>query len=94
MGIPSGASPGHLRRSAISDDGVAIAYGDFGPRNARTIVLCHGLGATGELFAADAAYFAGRGYRVLLPDLRGHGASGKPAGHLQDGFTIECMAAD
>ncbi|MHB1104299.1 MAG: alpha/beta fold hydrolase [Devosia sp.] len=78
----------------VTDDGVAIVYDDLGPRDGVPIVLCHGLAAAGEQLEADAHYFAGLGYRVLVPDLRGHGRSGKPAPLSAAGFSIPRMAAD
>lgn len=81
-------------RQILTDDGVPIVYGDFGPRNATPVVLCHGLAAAGEQLEADARYFAGLGYRVLVPDLRGHGTSGKPVPLSTEGFSIPRMADD
>lgn len=75
-------------------DGVAIVYDDFGPRDGAPVLLCHGLAAAGEQLAADAEYFAGLGYRVLVPDLRGHGRSGKPDPMSAAGFSIARMARD
>lgn len=83
-----------MLRSLETDDGVSIAYGDFGPRTGETVVLCHGLCASGRQFQSDAGYFAGLGYRVLVPDLRGHGQSGAPEGLAAEGFTIPRLAAD
>lgn len=77
-----------------TDDGVSIVYDDLGPRDGVPVVLCHGLAAAGEQLAADADHFAGLGYRVLLPDLRGHGRSGKPALLWAEGFSIPRMADD
>jgi len=77
-----------------TSDGVTIAYDDLGPRAGTPVVLCHGLAAAGEQLAADAAYFAGLGYRVLVPDLRGHGRSGTPAPARAEAFSIPRMAAD
>ena len=77
-----------------TDDGVSIVYDDLGPRHGVPVVRCHGLAAAGEQLAADAAYFAGLGYRVLVPDLRGHGRSGKPVPLSAAGFSIPRMAAD
>lgn len=77
-----------------ADDGVTIVYDDVGPRGGPAVVLCHGLAAAGRQFAADAGYFAEAGYRVLVPDLRGHGRSGKPAAIRPETFTIGRMAAD
>jgi len=77
-----------------TDDGVRLVYDDLGPRDGVPVVLCHGLAAAGEQLAADAGYFAGLGYRVLAPDLRGHGRSGRPAPLSAAGFSIPRMAAD
>lgn len=77
-----------------SDDGVRIVYADAGPRDGTPVVLCHGLAAAGEQLAADADYFAGLGYRVLVPDLRGHGRSGRPAPLTRQSLSIARMASD
>jgi 3-oxoadipate enol-lactonase len=77
-----------------TEDGIAIVYDDFGPRDGVPVVLCHGLAAAGEQLVADAEHFAGLGYRVLLPDLRGHGRSGRPATLSAAAFSIPRMADD
>lgn len=78
----------------LSSDGVRIVYDDLGPRDGVPVVLCHGLAAAGEQLRADAEYFAGLGYRVLVPDLRGHGRSGKPVAMRVEDFSIARMAED
>lgn len=83
-----------MLRNVMTDDGVAIAYGDFGPRSGEPVVLCHGLCASGRQFESDANYFADLGYRVLVPDLRGHGQSGAPLGLAAEAFTIPRLAVD
>ncbi|MDR3470317.1 MAG: alpha/beta hydrolase [Devosia sp.] len=83
-----------MLHNVVTDDGVSIAYGDFGPRDGEPVVLCHGLCANGRQFQSDAGYFANLGYRVLVPDLRGHGRSGAPEGLAADGFTIARLAQD
>lgn len=80
----------HLKTS----DGVDFAWLDYGPAHGRAMVLCHGLGAGADQFDADARAFAGQGFRVLVPDLRGHGRSGKPDPQDPLGFTIPRMARD
>ena len=80
--------------SVTTDDGITIVYDDLGPRGGTPVVLCHGLAAAGEQLAADARYFAGLGYRVLVPDLRGHGRSDKPVPLSAAGFSIPRMADD
>jgi len=59
-------------------DGVELAWREIG--DGQTVVLLHGLMGSGALMASDgpARAIAARGYRVVLPDLRGHGESGRP----------------
>src|SRR6185312_5522478 len=83
-----------MLRQVTTEDGVEIAYGDFGPRRGAAIVLCHGLCASGRQFQWDADYFAGRGCRVLVPDLRAHGRSGAPEALVPAAFTIARLASD
>lgn len=71
-----------------------MVYRDLGPRDGPALVICHGLAAAGRQFADDADHFAAAGYRVLLPDLRGHGQSGKPARIDPQNFALERMALD
>jgi pimeloyl-ACP methyl ester carboxylesterase len=61
-------------------DGTELAFCEVG--EGRTLVLLHGFFATGTVHWIDpghAALLAERGYRVVLPDLRGHGSSERPA---------------
>jgi pimeloyl-ACP methyl ester carboxylesterase len=59
-------------------DGVELAWREIG--DGQPVVLLHGLMGSGALMASDgpARAIAARGYRVILPDLRGHGESGRP----------------
>ncbi|MDB5585622.1 MAG: alpha/beta fold hydrolase [Devosia sp.] len=81
-------------RTFRSADGTRLFYAITGPRDGVPIVLCHGLAANGRQFEADARYFAGLGYRVIVPDVRGHGRSEFPAGYTRAGFAIPVMAED
>ena len=67
----------HLYRGR---DGTELAWHSSGPAQGRPAVLVHGLFGSGTLLAdtPPARALAGRGYRVILPDLRGHGDSGRP----------------
>lgn len=82
------------QKTFLAGDGVELVYEDLGPAEGEPIVLCHGLAAAGVQFRADADYFASRGYRVLVPDLRGHGHSGAPASMRDEDFSIKRMATD
>lgn len=71
-----------------------LSYASFGPADAPTLVLCHGLAANGMQFIADAEHFAASGFRVLVPDLRGHGRSHAPTVATPESFSIATMAGD
>lgn len=59
-------------------DGVELAWREIG--DGRPVVLLHGLMGSGALMASHgpARAIAAGGYRVILPDMRGNGDSGRP----------------
>jgi len=62
-----------------ASDGVDLAYREMG--EGRAVVLVHGLfsdAATNWIKFGAAEAIASRGFRVIMPDLRAHGLSGKP----------------
>lgn len=60
-------------------DGLELAYRELG--EGTPVVLLHGFTSSGEAWLRGglAEQLAERGFRVLLPDFRGHGASPQPA---------------
>lgn len=69
---------GPIRRFTVSD-GIELAWHELG--EGRPVLLLHGLFSNAEtnwLKFGHAHEIAGRGFRVIMPDLRGHGASGTP----------------
>ncbi len=64
---------------------IHVRVGGTGP----AVVLLHGYGETGDMWAPMAAELA-RNYTVIVPDLRGLGLSSKPAG----GFDKKTQAGD
>jgi pimeloyl-ACP methyl ester carboxylesterase len=58
-------------------DGETLAYIDMGPRNAVPVVLLHGYTDSARDWAPIAPFLSPR-FRLIIPDLRGQGASGKP----------------
>ena len=53
-----------------------IAYTEWGPEDARRVVVCvHGLTRQGRDFDRLAGFLAQHGYRVICPDLPGRGRS-------------------
>jgi 3-oxoadipate enol-lactonase len=86
---------GRMKQHSITaSDGTTLSFGLAGPEDGVPVLLCHGLGAGGAQFAADADWFAARGYRVLVPDLRGHGGSGMPPVIAHEAFAPEMLRAD
>jgi len=64
-----------------ASDGVDLAYHELG--EGRPVVLLHGLFSDAHMNwikFGHAARIAGEGFRVIMPDLRAHGASGRPHG--------------
>jgi len=65
--------------SWTASDGIELAYHEIG--EGRPVVLLHGLFSSAEMNwirFGHAARIAGEGFRVIMPDLRAHGESGKP----------------
>jgi pimeloyl-ACP methyl ester carboxylesterase len=64
-----------------ASDGVELAYHEIG--EGRPVILVHGLFSNAEtnwIKFGHAQRIAAEGFRVIMPDLRAHGASGKPHG--------------
>ncbi len=58
----------------------------------RPLLLAHGFTGAKEDFADFVEPLAELGWHVVVPDHRGHGASGKPA--TEDAYSFEVFAAD
>lgn len=74
-------------------DGVELAWQELG--EGRAVVLLHGLFSdadTNWIRFGHAAEIAARGFRVIMPDLRAHGTSGKP--HETDAYPPDVLADD
>jgi len=68
-------------RNWTASDGVELAYHELG--QGRAVVLLHGLFSDANMNwikFGHAARIARAGFRVIMPDLRAHGLSGKPHG--------------
>jgi pimeloyl-ACP methyl ester carboxylesterase len=62
-----------------ASDGIELAYHETG--EGRPVILLHGLFSDAQMNwikFGHAARIASDGFRVIMPDLRAHGASGKP----------------
>lgn len=59
----------------IKAGGLNVGYVDTGPANAPAVLLLHGWPYDIHAFAEVAPLLAARGYRVIVPYLRGHGTT-------------------
>jgi pimeloyl-ACP methyl ester carboxylesterase len=75
----------------VNVKGNQLAFTEIGQRDGPPVILLHAFPLRGALWAAQAdALSAAHGCRVILPDLRGFGASDVPAGP----YAMEVMAQD
>ena len=76
-----------------SFDGVRLAWRELG--EGRPVVLIHGYfsdAATNWIRYGHAAKIAAKGFRVIMPDLRAHGDSGKP--HRLEAYPADALTQD
>ncbi|MHB9059167.1 MAG: alpha/beta fold hydrolase [Bacillota bacterium] len=72
-------------------DGTSLHYLDWGGSGS-PVILLHGLSGRSTGWSEVAERLRG-GHRVVAPDLRGHGDSGKPAGpYSAEAFTADLIA--
>jgi len=73
----------HFETSWKSRDGLDIFAQGWEPESPKAVVcLVHGLGEHSSRYAHVAEAFGKEGYAVFGTDLRGHGRSGGPRGHI------------
>jgi pimeloyl-ACP methyl ester carboxylesterase len=65
------------KRSAVLEDGETLAYIESGPAQGPVVVLIHGYTDSARDWQPLEPYLEAR-FRLIIVDLRGHGASGKP----------------
>ena len=78
-------------RSVVASDGLELVCHEAGRSDGRVAVLLHGLTGTASIWDDTAPALAPR-FRVLMLDMRGHGASGRTDSATD--FTIERLSAD
>ena len=80
------AGPPPQVNTVAAGGGVDLVVRSYGPpagrATGRTLLLVHGAFEHGGRYDHAARFFARRGWRALVPDLRGHGVSGGPAMHV------------
>jgi 3-oxoadipate enol-lactonase len=78
-----------MTKEIASIDGIRLAFRLEGPEDAPVVVLAHPLAVSAEIWGYQLPLLTTR-FRVLLPDIRGHGSS--EAG--SDSFTLAALAGD
>jgi len=76
------------RRVAVN--GVELQVTDYG--DGPLVLLCHGFPELGFSWRHQVFALAAAGYRVLVPDMRGYGASSRPSD--ADAYDIGTLAGD
>jgi pimeloyl-ACP methyl ester carboxylesterase len=71
-------------------DGVGIEYEVTG--EGRPVVLLHGFPDSGRVWRYQVPALAEAGFRIVVPDLRGYGRSGKP--EAVEAYSLRLLAAD
>jgi pimeloyl-ACP methyl ester carboxylesterase len=74
----------------VEAGGVGIEYEVTGEGS--PVVLLHGFPDSGRLWRHQVPALAGAGFRVVVPDLRGYGRSGKP--ETVDAYSLPLLAGD
>lgn len=79
---------------SVVSNGVRVFYDVAGRSGAPPLVLVHGYTASGKTNWALTGWVdaLGKQYRLVIPDLRGHGRSEKP--HHKEAYSIDLMARD
>jgi pimeloyl-ACP methyl ester carboxylesterase len=80
---------GEFVTSSASIGEVTLQYTDWNPQGTRVLLLIHGINVQGHTWDPIASIFAAE-YRVLCPDLRGHGGSSWAA----SGYRTQAFADD
>jgi pimeloyl-ACP methyl ester carboxylesterase len=74
----------------VEADGIGIEYDVTG--DGQPVLLLHGFPDSGRLWRHQVPALAGAGFRVIVPDLRGYGRSGKP--EAVEAYSIPVLAGD
>ncbi len=83
----------HTMATITTKDGTRIYYKDWG--SGQPIVFSHGWPLSSDAWEDQMMFFAGRGYRCIAHDRRGHGRSGRQwSGYDMDTFADDLALID
>ena len=75
--FPAGETNFRVRHLALSAE-LSVRVVECGDGNAKPVILLHGWGCSAFAFRQNIRPLADAGFRVIVPDLKGHGLSTKP----------------
>jgi non-heme chloroperoxidase len=74
-------------------DGTPLYYKDWGPKDGPVVVFSHGWPLSADSWESQMIFLAGKGYRVVAHDRRGHGRSGQAwTGNHMDQYADDLAA--
>ncbi|MFI0424809.1 alpha/beta fold hydrolase [Spongiactinospora sp. 9N601] len=79
-----------MTKNHLTVNGVDLAYLDEGKGD--PVILLHGFPDSSHLWRHQIPALVGRGFRVIVPDLRGFGDSGKP--QEAEAYTMQTIVND
>jgi pimeloyl-ACP methyl ester carboxylesterase len=89
-GSPVPAQPAHTDHDVTLPSGVRLHYVELGPAGGPAVIMLHGY--------TDASFSFSRvwplmppGVRVIVPDQRGHGGSGRAASYTMDDMATDAL---
>jgi esterase len=74
-----------------AQDGLRLAYRVGGPRDGRPILFLHGMASRGDTWDRIATILIGKGRLVVVPDMRGHGRSGRAPRYPLETFGTDAI---
>lgn len=92
MDLPPSLDGVLLRERHVSVQGVSIRVVEAGPEDGPLVILLHGFPEFWYGWRRQIPALARAGYRVMAPDQRGYGWSGKPSG--VEAYRVETLALD
>lgn len=81
-----------FRKVFVDANGIKLHVVIAGPDDGEPIILLHGYPEFWYAWRGVAADLARKGYRVIIPDQRGYGRSGKPSG--ASSYRLDILAKD
>jgi pimeloyl-ACP methyl ester carboxylesterase len=78
--------------SKIEVNGISLSVHVDGPEDGRPVLLLHGFPDSHHIWRHQVAALTGAGFRTIVPDQRGYGASDAPEG--VDAYAIPTIAMD